>query len=117
MDTDVRAGTLPLTALREGDAGVVVDVVDDGQSLGDANASTIARRLGELGFVPGAQFEVVAVMWLGGDPMAVRVGGSTFALRRQEASQIQVRLAPDDEPAATARLHPGPAGASGQGLR
>jgi hypothetical protein len=35
----------------------------------------------------------------------VRVGGSTFALRRQEASQIQVRLAPDDESVATARLH------------
>jgi ferrous iron transport protein A len=94
MDSDARADALPLTVLREGDSGVVIDVVDDGQSLGDADASTIARRLGELGFVPGAQFEVVAVMWLGGDPMAVRVGGSTFALRQQEASQVRVRLAP-----------------------
>jgi ferrous iron transport protein A len=85
------AGSLPLAALRKGDAAVVVDVVDDGQSLGDADGSTLARRLGELGFVPGADVEIVAVMWLGGDPIAVRVGGSTFALRLREANQIHVR--------------------------
>ena len=67
-----------------------MDVVEDGESLGDAQASTIARRLVELGFVPGAEVEVVAVMWPGRDPLAVRVGGSTFALRRREAQQVRV---------------------------
>jgi ferrous iron transport protein A len=91
MTETSRSGTLPLTALRKGDVGVVVDVVDDGQMLGDSDGSTLARRLGELGFVPGADVEVVAVMWLGHDPLAVRVGGSTFALRGREAEQIRVR--------------------------
>jgi hypothetical protein len=31
-------------------------------------------------------------MWLGGDPIAVRIGGSTFALRRAEAAAVQVEL-------------------------
>jgi ferrous iron transport protein A len=79
-----------LSALRQGDIGEVTDVVEDGQSLGDAEGSTLARRLGELGFVPGASVQVVAVMWLGGDPMVVRVGGSTFALRGREAQAVRV---------------------------
>jgi hypothetical protein len=31
-------------------------------------------------------------MWFGGDPMAVRIGGSTFALRRAEAAAVRVQL-------------------------
>jgi ferrous iron transport protein A len=80
-----------LSALGKGELGTVVSVIDDGQSLGDEQASTIARRLLELGFVPGAELEVVARMWPGDDPLAVRIGGSTFALRRREAQAIRVR--------------------------
>jgi len=29
-------------------------------------------------------------MWLGGDPLVVRIGGSMFALRRAEAAAIRV---------------------------
>jgi ferrous iron transport protein A len=96
MDTDSHPAAVALTCLAKGGRGTVVAVLDDGQSVGDSEASTIARRLLELGFVPGAELEVVAAMWPGGDPMAVRVGGSMFALRRREAQSVQVspRAAP-----------------------
>lgn len=49
-----------------------------------------ARQLEEIGFLPG---ELVCVMsrglW-GGEPLAVRVGLSTFALRRDEAACIEL---------------------------
>ena len=47
-----------LATLRKGARGVVVDVRDDAQSLGDEAQSTVSRRLLELGFVPGEPFEV-----------------------------------------------------------
>jgi Fe2+ transport system protein FeoA len=30
-------------------------------------------------------------MWFGGDPLVVRIGGSTFALRRAEAAAVSVQ--------------------------
>ena len=67
--------TCPLSTLRKGDTAVVTAVEDAGDLFGDTRASTIARRLLELGFVPGAGVEIVATMWPGDDPLAVRVGG------------------------------------------
>ena len=83
-----------LAELRRGDEAVVVGLmegapIDAGRS---ANESLVAR-LRDLGFMPGARCEVVARMWLGGDPMVVRIGGSTFALRRAEAAAVRVHLA------------------------
>jgi hypothetical protein len=50
-------------------------------------------------------------MWPVGDPMVVRVGGSTFALRRAEAAAVQVtRL--EREPAAQAEMAPKSASAA-----
>lgn len=51
----------------------------------------LARRLLEIGFFPEATVEIVARMWPGHDPIAVRVGGSVFALRRDEAEHVLVR--------------------------
>jgi ferrous iron transport protein A len=51
----------------------------------------VALRLRDLGFVPGATCEVLARMWPGADPIAIRIAGSTFALRRREASCVTVR--------------------------
>jgi ferrous iron transport protein A len=79
-----------LATLRKGARGVVVDVRDDAQSLGDESQSTVSRRLLELGFVPGEAFEIVEEIWPGGDPMAVRLGNTTFALRRREANAVIV---------------------------
>jgi len=56
-----------------------------------------ALRLAELGFVPGERVMVTARGLPGGDPLAVRIGSSTFALRRAEAACVQVQ--PDGAPA------------------
>lgn len=45
--------------------------------------------LRELGFIPGEQVMLMARA-PGGDPLVVRVGSSTFALRRAEAACIEV---------------------------
>lgn len=47
-------------------------------------------RLLEIGFLPGERVRVVARSPGGGDPLAVRVGNSTFALRRREAALVHV---------------------------
>jgi ferrous iron transport protein A len=47
------------------------------------------RRLEELGFVPGARLTLLR-RGLGGDPLAIRIGTSLFALRKVEASAIRV---------------------------
>jgi len=80
--------------MRKGARGVVVSVRDDAQTLGDEAQSTISRRLLELGFVAGESIEVIEQIWPGGDPLAVRLGNTTFALRRREASVVLVEPEP-----------------------
>ncbi|RLJ39415.1 FeoA family protein [Acidovorax sp. 106] len=53
--------------------------------------STLLRLL-EIGFVPGEAVQVLARGAWGGDPLAVRVGQATFALRQQEAAMVQVQV-------------------------
>ena len=50
----------------------------------------LVLRLAELGFVPGERVCIVAEGLGERDPLAVRVGHTTFALRRHEASFILV---------------------------
>jgi Fe2+ transport system protein FeoA len=54
----------------------------------------LVLRLVELGFVPGERVRVVAIGQPGREPVAVRLGGTTFALRRHEASFILVTTEP-----------------------
>lgn len=49
-----------------------------------------ARLLDEIGFTVGERVEVMVRGVPGGDPLAVRIGDSTFALRRAEAACIEV---------------------------
>jgi ferrous iron transport protein A len=83
----------------------VSSVRDDGAELGDETGGTVVMRLIELGFVPGESFEILGesvplhVLLLraffpgrGGDPIAVRIGGSCFALRRREAAAVMVTM-------------------------
>jgi len=51
----------------------------------------VSRRLMELGFVPGERIRMLRRGMPGGDPMAVRVGDATFALRRFEAALISIQ--------------------------
>ena len=72
-----------LAQLREGEAGVLdrLDLPDD-----------IARRLMELGFLPGHTI-VPARSAPGGEPRVYRVDGSEVALRRETASRLILRPA------------------------
>lgn len=81
---------VPLSSLRRGARAVVDRVLDDTLVIDDALRSTVGQRLLELGFVHGAEIEIIEAMWPLGDPLAVRVRGSTFALRRREASAVMV---------------------------
>jgi ferrous iron transport protein A len=85
---------IALAQLRQGDRAVVsclagVAGLEDGQG----SSAALLARLRDLGFIAGARCEVMARMWMGGDPMVVRVGGSTFALRRAEAAAVRVTRA------------------------
>jgi ferrous iron transport protein A len=79
-----------LASLHRGDHAVVVSVAEDESALGDELGSTLVMRLIEIGFVPGEAVEVIGEARPGGDPLAVRVGGTCFALRRREASAVFV---------------------------
>lgn len=52
----------------------------------------LALRLLEIGFMDGERVRVIAQGHPGREPVAVRVGGSTFALRRFEAEQVLVAV-------------------------
>lgn len=56
----------------------------------DADQAGLQRRLLELGFVPGERVQVLRRPLAGRGPLAVRVGGSTFAMRPLESSLIEV---------------------------
>ena len=55
--------------------------------------SPLERRLLEFGFVAGERVEILAEARPGRDPFVVRVGSTTFALRRDEARSVWVELA------------------------
>jgi ferrous iron transport protein A len=68
------------------DARIVAIVAPD-----VAGGAEIPERLGELGFFVGERVRVLARAPFG-DPIAVRVGSGTFALRCAEADCVQVEM-------------------------
>jgi ferrous iron transport protein A len=81
-----RLGTLG--DLRKGDACVL-----EGIDL----PSEDARRLMELGFLPGARV-IAGGSAPGGDPRVFQVDGSEVALRRETARRLKIRLEPAKTP-------------------
>jgi ferrous iron transport protein A len=89
-----------LAQLHKGARGVVSAVAafnrvaasSTGAACSDCAESSVERRLMELGFIPGERIEVIEEVRPGGDPIAVRVGNSIFALRRREAQSVMVKL-------------------------
>jgi Fe2+ transport system protein FeoA len=98
--------SVPLADLRRGDSALVTGLAEvAGFDDGHGSSAVLLARLRDLGFVAGARCDVLARMWPAGDPLVVRVGGSTFALRRAEAAAVRVtRLG--EQPAARAQLAP-----------
>jgi ferrous iron transport protein A len=61
------------------------------RAAGDSSeARELALRLLEIGFMEGEPVRVIAQGHPGREPIAVRIGGTTFALRRFEAEQVLV---------------------------
>jgi ferrous iron transport protein A len=75
-----------LALLKKGESATVTGLAE----AGNAEQLAIKIRLMELGFAVGEKIRVVAESFPRRDPMAVRVGNTTFALRRAEAAMIQV---------------------------
>jgi ferrous iron transport protein A len=77
-----------------------------------AGAPEWGRWLADIGFVPGERVQVMARAPWGGDPLVVRVGQSTFALRDAEAACV--RVAPLSSECSATSLEP-PRGAGRAG--
>lgn len=75
-----------LAMLKKGERGVVANL----RAPQSVEQASIRTRLLELGFAPGESLRVVAQSVFGGAPLAIRLGNSTFALRRHEAEMIEL---------------------------
>jgi ferrous iron transport protein A len=83
--TDAAAG-MQLADLATGTVARVVSV-----SAAEGATPDLGRRLAELGFLPGEAVRIVARGLVAREPIAVRIGTGTFALRLFEAACIRVR--------------------------
>ena len=77
-----------LTALKKGCSATVTGLAPASCS----DDENIRLRLLELGFVSGERVRVIAEGFPGRDPIAVRLGTATFALRRHEAAMVHIDL-------------------------
>lgn len=84
---DTKRLTEALGVLRKGDRGRVVGLMS-GAARSRLAPEELERRMIELGLVEGAEFEVLHEGPIRRDPIAVRVGGATVALRRADAMAI-----------------------------
>jgi ferrous iron transport protein A len=85
----VPAECMPLGVASRGFSGRI-HVIQVGEGRRGLPATELERRLLELGFIEGAEVTVLHEGPVGRDPLAVRVNGTTIALRRQEAMAIFV---------------------------
>jgi ferrous iron transport protein A len=67
-----------------------IDTIRVDEHVHGRQAPEIESRLIELGFVEGAEIKIIHEGPIGGDPIAVRINGTTIALRRREAMAILV---------------------------
>ncbi|MDP9014635.1 MAG: ferrous iron transport protein A [Pseudomonadota bacterium] len=93
-DRTVGAG-VPLAAaesagLRLADLATGAEARVVGVSASTGATLDLGRRLAELGFLPGEKLRIVARGFMGREPIAVRIGTGTFALRLFEAACVLV---------------------------
>ena len=89
---DAADRALPLGQGARGLAGVVVRVGAREGARPGLDPAELERRLLEMGFVEGADVRILHEGLFGGDPIAVRIGDFTVALRRREADSVMVRV-------------------------
>ena len=90
--TDIAAYTALSTPLGQANRGFCgrIDAIHVDEGVHGRQASEIESRLIELGFVEGAEIKILHEGPIGRDPIAVRINGTTIALRRREAMAILV---------------------------
>lgn len=84
---DALESTTTLGVARKGFRGIVVSVLPI-EGVGRLAADEMERRLIEMGFIEGAEVEIIHEGPIRRDPIAVRVGSATVALRRRDALAI-----------------------------
>jgi ferrous iron transport protein A len=84
------AEPLALDRLEKGNAAIIMGFHAPADDARQSDTQALIRRLRELGFVVGERVRVLQQGIPGGEPIAVRIGNSTFALRRFEAALISV---------------------------
>lgn len=96
-DAAEQIGELPGRA-DAGPAAVSLDALEAGRRArvtAVRGSGAVARRLMEMGVVPGAPVRVIKAAPLG-DPLEVRVRNYHLALRRSEARTVSVVLSNED---------------------
>ena len=84
--TDTSVQDQHLGLLKKGDCAIVAGLAH----TQCAEQLAMKTRLLELGFAPGEKIRVIAESFPHRDPMAVKLGNTTFALRRHEAALIRI---------------------------
>ena len=84
--TGAASAAISLDQLPNHQLAPVLDVLRPDEKEG----RELVLRLTEIGFVPGEAVRIVATGVPGREPLAVRLGHTTFAVRRHEASMIRV---------------------------
>lgn len=79
-----------LSKARRGDRGVIVQV--GGHCHHQEHEAELERRLLELGLVEGARVELLHEGLFGRDPIAIKVDDMRVALRRHEASNLNIEI-------------------------
>lgn len=89
LDQPRCGGRMALGEARRGFSGRI-DIIHVDEDVHGRQAIEIESRLIELGFVEGAEIKILHEGPIGRDPIAVRINGTTIALRRREAMAILV---------------------------
>ncbi len=76
----------PLGTCMPGFSGTITGFTSDNKDIESASV----EQLREMGFTEGLDIAVLHQNPFGRDPIAVRVGAMTIALRRQQANLVQV---------------------------
>ncbi|MCX8204495.1 MAG: ferrous iron transport protein A [Candidatus Nezhaarchaeota archaeon] len=86
---------VPLTALKEGEGGIIVSVATEGgkdlQGRAVAARTSLRKRLTEMGLIPGAKVAVDKSAPFHG-PVVVLVKGSRLILGREVAKKVLVEV-------------------------
>ncbi len=88
--TDLRTSTTPVAVGETLDQASIGDELTVHHVEAPDASPEWARWLEEIGFIVGERVMLMTRGFPGGDPLVVRIGQSTFALRRAEAACVRV---------------------------